>query len=63
LSLAVLPAAIAMRFLTFPGWVGAALGCVCAAVGGVKLIAMAWAMGARLLGGHSAGEAIAAVVD
>ena len=63
LSLAVLPAAIAMRFLTFPGWVGAALGCVCAAVGGVKLIAMAWAMGARLLGGHSAGGAIAAVVD
>jgi hypothetical protein len=64
LSLAVLPAALAMRLLTFPiGWVGAALWCLSAAVGGVKLIAMAWAMGARLLGGRSAGGAIAAVVD
>ncbi len=49
LSLAVLPAAIALRVLVLPvGWVGAGLGCLGAAVGGMKLIAMAWAMGTRL---------------
>jgi hypothetical protein len=61
-SLAVLPAAIALQLLTPPvGLVGAALGCLGAAVGGVKLIAMAWAMGARLVGAPSAGGAVAAV--
>jgi hypothetical protein len=48
-SFAVLPALVAFRLITFPaGWVGAALGCLGAAVSGVKLTAMAWALGARL---------------
>ena len=35
-------------FASPPGWVVAGLGCLGAAVAGVKLIAMAWAFGARL---------------
>ena len=47
--LAGLPAIVALRLLELPvAWVGAGLGCVGAAVGGVKLIAMAWAVGGRL---------------
>jgi hypothetical protein len=49
LVLAVSPAVIAMRLVDLPvGWVGTGLGCLGAAVGGVKLIAMAWAVGGRL---------------
>lgn len=60
LLLAVLPAVIALRLLALPvGWVGAGLGCLGAAVGGVKLIAMAWAVGGRLAAGHPAGVAVA----
>lgn len=62
LMLAVLPAAIALQLLTpSAGWVGVALGCLGAAAGGVKLIAVAWAMGTRLAGAHPDGGAIAAV--
>ena len=60
--LAVLPAAIALQLLTpSAGWFGVALGCFGAAAGGVKLIALAWAMGTRLVGAPSGGGAIAAV--
>jgi hypothetical protein len=46
--LARLPAVTALRFLQLPvGWVGAGLGCLGAAMGGVKLTAMAWAVGGR----------------
>jgi hypothetical protein len=61
LLLAVLPAVIALRFLQLPvGWVGAGLGCLGAAVGAVKLIAMAWAVGGRLSVAHPPGVAVAA---
>jgi hypothetical protein len=61
-SLAALPAAIALRVVSLPaGGVGAALGCLGAAVFGVKLIAMAWATGARLFGAPSALGAVAPV--
>jgi hypothetical protein len=59
--LAVLPAVIALRFLQLPvGWVGAGLGCLGAALGGVKLIAMAWAVGGRFPAGPPATAAVAA---
>ena len=46
--LAVLPGVIALRFLRLPvGWVGAGLGCLGAAMDGVKLTAMAWGVGGR----------------
>jgi hypothetical protein len=62
LVLAVSPAMIAMRFVALPwGWVGTGLGCLGAAVGGVKLIAMAWALGWRLPVGHPPRAAVAAV--
>ena len=59
--LAALPAIVALRLLHLPfGWVGAGLGSVGAALlGGVKLIAMAWAVGGRLLAGRPAGQAFA----
>lgn len=51
--LAVLPAAIALRFVALPAeWVGAALAFWAGVLGGVKLIAMAWAIGGRLLAAH-----------
>jgi hypothetical protein len=61
LLLAALPAVIALQFLQLPvGWVGAGLGCLGAAVGGVKLIAMAWAVGGRLSVAHPPRVAVAA---
>lgn len=60
LLLAVLPAAIALRVLALPGgWVGAGLGSLGTAVFGVKLIAMAWAMGTRPSRDPRAGAAVA----
>ena len=60
LLLAVLPAAIALRVLVLPGgWVGAGLGSLGTAVFGVKLIAMAWAMGTRPSRDPTAGAAVA----
>jgi len=60
LLLAVLPTAIALWVLALPGgWVGAGLGSLGTAVFGVKLIAMAWAMGARLSRDPTAGAALA----
>jgi hypothetical protein len=59
-ALALLPAAIALRVLELAaGSVGASLGILGAAVGGVKLIAVAWALGARLSGPHVASVAVA----
>jgi hypothetical protein len=59
LFLAVLPAAVALQVLALPvGWVGAALGSLGAALFGVKLIAVAWAMGTRLLIAHRARAAV-----
>jgi hypothetical protein len=64
LFLAVLPAAIALRVLSLPvGLYEAGLGFLGVAVGGVKLIAMAWAVGGRLSAAHPAGPAIAATPD
>ena len=61
LLLALLPAVIALRFLQWPvGWVGAGLGCLGAAMGGVKLIAMAWAVGGPFPAGPPARAAVAA---
>jgi hypothetical protein len=61
LVLAVSPAVMAMRFVALPsGWVGAGLGCLGAAVAGVKLIAMAWAVGGRLSVAHPPRVAVAA---
>jgi hypothetical protein len=60
LSLLALPAAIALHVLA-PAveWVGAGLTFVGAALGGVKLIAMAWAVGGRFFAAHPA-RAVAA---
>jgi hypothetical protein len=64
LFLAVLPAAIALRVLSLPvGLYEAGLGFLSVAVGGVKLIAMACAVGGRLSAAHPAGLAIAATPD
>jgi hypothetical protein len=61
LFLAAMPAAIVLHFLELPvGWVGAGLGSLGAAVGGVKLIAMAWAVGGRLWARPPARAVIAA---
>jgi hypothetical protein len=60
LVLAALPAIAALRLLNLPfGWVAAGAGCVGAAVGGVKLIAMAWAVGGRFLAALPAGASVA----
>ena len=57
--LAVLPAAVALRALALPGgWVGAALESLGAILLGVKLIAMAFAMGTRLSRDPEAGAAV-----
>jgi hypothetical protein len=62
--LAVLPVVIAVRWLELPAGVyGAVLGCLGAAVGGVKLIAMAWAVGGRLSAALPARAAVAATPD
>jgi hypothetical protein len=59
LSLPALPTLAAVGLLAFPtGWLAAVLGCLGAAVTGVKLIAMAWALGARLSAMHRAGGAV-----
>jgi hypothetical protein len=61
LVLAALPAIVAVRLLDLPfGWVGPAIGFVGAAVGGVKFMAMAWAVGGRLAAGPLARSAVAA---
>jgi hypothetical protein len=49
----LVPVAIAMVQPEVPlAWVGGVAGSVGAALGGVKLVAMAWAAGARLLRPH-----------
>jgi hypothetical protein len=59
-ALAVVPALVALRLFAFPaGGLGVALGCLGAAVTGVKLIAMAWAFWARLSAPRRAGTAVA----
>jgi hypothetical protein len=64
LFLAALPAAIALRILSLPvGLYVDGLGFLGAAVGGVKLIAMACAVGGRLSAAHPAGLAISAAPD
>ena len=48
--LVLVPVAIAVFQPQVPlAWVGGVAGSVAAALGGVKLVAMAWAVGARLL--------------
>jgi hypothetical protein len=60
--LAALPAMVALGFVELPvAWVGAGLGSLGAALCGVKLIAMAWAVGGRLPAGHPARSAVVAV--
>ena len=57
-ALAAAPALVALRLFAFPAAsVGVALGCLGAIVTGVKLIAMAWAFGARLSAPRWAGTA------
>jgi hypothetical protein len=61
LLLMALPAAIGLGFLGLRvEWVGAALTFLGALLGGVKLMAMAWAVGGRIFTAHPA-RAIAAV--
>jgi hypothetical protein len=61
LGLTLLPAIVALRLLEVPlGWIGAGLGSLGAAVGGVKLMAMAWAVGGRLFADRPPGHAAAA---
>jgi hypothetical protein len=60
LSLAVLPAAIALRVLAPPpGGVLAALECLGAGLLGAKLIAIAWVVVGRLLETYPTGAAVA----
>jgi hypothetical protein len=64
LLLAGLPVAIALHLLALPvGLYGAALGCLGAALGGVKLIAMAWAVGGRWSAARPAHPALATIPD
>jgi hypothetical protein len=61
LCLLLLPAMVALRVLELPvTWVGVGLGFLGAGLGGVKLIAMAWAVGGRLLARPPARAAVAA---
>jgi hypothetical protein len=61
LVLGALPAIVALRLLELPvGWVGTGLGFLGAAAGGVKFIAMAWAVGGRLSNRPPARPVIAA---
>jgi hypothetical protein len=61
LVLAALPAIVALRVVDLPvGWVGAGLGLLGAAMGGVKLAAMAWAVAGRLPAGPPERAAVAA---
>ena len=60
LSLAVLPAAVALRVLALPhGGVLAALECLGAGLLGAKLIAIVWAVVGRLSEAHPTGAAVA----
>jgi len=60
LVLLALPAAIAVRLLPLPGeWVGAGITVLGAALGGVKLIAMALGAGGRLLAATRTAGAVA----
>ena len=53
LLLALVPIAIALFQPEVPlAWMGGLAGCIGAALGGVKLLAMAWAVGARLMRPH-----------
>ena len=53
LLLALVPVAIALFQPEVPvAWMGGIAGCVGAALGGAKLLAMAWAAGARLSRPH-----------
>jgi len=64
LLLAGLPVAIALHLLALPvGLYEAALGFLGAAIGGVKLIAMAWAVGCRLPAARPSSRAVAALPD
>jgi hypothetical protein len=55
LLLLVLPAAVAVRVLALPvEWVEAGITFVAAVLGGVKLIAMAWAVSERFFPAHPA---------
>jgi hypothetical protein len=61
LCLLLMPAVVALRVIDLPvTWVGAGLGFLGAGLGGVKLLAMAWAVGGRLLAGPPARPAVAA---
>jgi hypothetical protein len=61
LLLMALPAAMALRLLGLSvEWVGAALTFLGALLGGVKLMAMAWAVGGRIFTAHPA-RAVAAL--
>jgi hypothetical protein len=55
-SLALLPAAIALKVpILWADWLAAGLGGLGAAVAGVKLVVMAWAVGSRLWSTYPAG--------
>jgi hypothetical protein len=61
LLLVALPAAVALRLVELRiEWVGGALTLLGALLGGVKLMAMAWAVGGRFFAAHPA-RAVAAV--
>ena len=63
LLLALVPIAIALFQPEVPfAWMGGLAGCIGAALGGVKLLAMVWAAGARLMRPHQV-TAPAALAD
>ena len=60
IALALMAAALALFAPATPvAWVAANFGTFGAALGGVKLMAMAWGLGSRLWGGHPASVAAA----